>query len=151
MWPNYPPGSEPAKCPVFVHNEIHIAAPPDAVWKKLVRPRQWPEWFPGAKNVDAPDADLAKGTKVAWNMLGARIRVQIEACEPGRVLEWRGGAAGVDAYHGWLLEPAGNGTRVVTDETEKGPLPWVLRWYLRGALHRAHQEWLECLARASAG
>jgi hypothetical protein len=64
---------------------------------------------------------------------------------------WRGGAAGVDAYHGWLLEPAGNGTRVVTDETEKGPLPWVLRWYLRGALHRAHQEWLECLARASAG
>ena len=30
-------------------------------------------------------------------------------------------------------------------ETERGPLPWWLRWYLRGALHGAHQEWLESL------
>ncbi len=32
-------------------------------------------------------------------------------------------------------------------ETERGPLPWWLRWYLRGALHGAHQEWLESLER----
>ena len=32
-------------------------------------------------------------------------------------------------------------------EPERGPLPWWLRWYLRGALHGAHQEWLESLER----
>jgi len=32
-------------------------------------------------------------------------------------------------------------------ETKRGPLPWWLRWYLRSALHGAHQEWLESLER----
>src|SRR5439155_18854944 len=41
------------------------------------------------------------------------------------------------------------GTLVLTEETERGPLPWWLRWYLRGALHRAHQEWLESLEKVA--
>lgn len=49
------------------------------------------------------------------------------------------------------LEPAAGGTHVVTEETERGPLPWLLRWYLRGALHGAHQKWLESLARVAVG
>jgi len=46
-----------------------------------------------------------------------------------------------------LREPVPGGTLVLTHETERGPLPWWLRWYLRGALHGAHQEWLESLER----
>jgi hypothetical protein len=82
---------------------------------------------------------------VAWRFLGATVRVTVKVCEPPRVLDWEGGANGVHAYHAWLLKPVPGGTLVLTQETERGPLPWLLRWYLRGALHGAHQQWLENL------
>ena len=73
----------------------------------------------------------------------------VKVCEPPRALDWEGGATGVDAYHAWLLAPIPGGTLVLTEETERGPLPWWLRWYLRGALHGAHQEWLESLEKVA--
>jgi hypothetical protein len=150
-WPEWPRGSEPGRCPVYVHNEITTAAPPAHVWAWLVRADLWPSWFEGASKVRFANGGplLEVGTRVSWRMLGANIAVQVKRCEPGRQLDWEGGAVGVHAYHGWLLEPSGSGTRVVTDETERGPLPFALRWYLRGALHRAHQAWIEALAAAA--
>jgi uncharacterized protein YndB with AHSA1/START domain len=147
-WPDWPTGAEPARCPVYVHNAVEIAAAPEATWRWLVRADLWPTWFPSCKNVrfERGGPELATGTKVAWHMLGADIRVEVVRCEPPRLLDWQGGASGVHAYHSWLLEPQGTGTRLVTDETERGPLPFLLRWYLRGALHRAHQQWIEGLA-----
>ncbi len=82
-------------------------------------------------------------------MLGATIRVTVKVCEPPRALDWEGGATGVHAYHAWLLEPIPGGTLVLTHETERGPLPWLARWYLRGALQRAHQDWLESLEKVA--
>ena len=96
-----------------------------------------------------PSPELGVGSRVVWQMLGATIAVTVRRCEPPRVLDWEGGARGVHAYHAWLLEPAAGGTLVRTEETERGPLPWLLRWYLRGALHSAHQDWLESLARVA--
>lgn len=151
-WPPWPDGSTPDACPVYVRNTQRVAAPPAVVWRWLVRADLWPTWFPGASNVrfeDGGGPELKRGTRVVWGMLNATIRVQVKVCTPPRLLDWEGGAAGVHAYHAWLLEPDGDGTRVVTEETERGPLPWLLRWYLRGALHRAHEQWLESLARVA--
>src|SRR5205823_12051098 len=36
-WPRWPPGLEPATCPVFVANQHEVAAPPDVVWEWLFR------------------------------------------------------------------------------------------------------------------
>ncbi|HLK11381.1 MAG TPA: SRPBCC domain-containing protein [Candidatus Binatia bacterium] len=153
-WPRWPPALEPARCPVFVRNERPIAAPPEAVWQWLCRADLWPTWFSQCRDVRFPDGGgpgLRAGTRVRWRMLGATIDVTVKVCEPPRALDWEGGAAGVHAYHAWLIEPAAGGARLVTAETERGPLPWLLRWYLRGALHRAHEAWVGDLARVAAG
>ena len=151
-WPRWPGGLEPASCPVFVVNELQVPAPPAVAWKWLCRADLWPTWFRGSSKVrfeGGPAPELGLGSRVVWRMLGATIRVTVKVCEPPRLLEWEGGANGVHAYHAWLLEPVSSGTRVLTQETERGPLPWLLRWYLRGALHGAHQDWLEGLARVA--
>jgi hypothetical protein len=36
---------------------------------------------------------------------------------------------------------------VITEETQNGLLPRLLRWYLRPAMLRGHQLWLESLRR----
>lgn len=150
-WPRWPTGMEPAACPVFVRSEGRVAATPAVVWQWLTRADRWPTWFPRASNVrfEAGGPVLAVGTRVVWRMLGATIRVTVRVAEPPRALDWEGGAAGVHAYHAWLLQPEGDGTRVVTEETERGPLPWLARWYLRGALHAAHADWVASLARVA--
>ncbi len=151
-WPSWPAGMTPAECPVFVRNEITVDAPPERVWELLVGAGDWPRWFPRATRVrfERGGPRLAVGDVVVWRMLGATIRVEVRRAEAPRLLDWEGGAGGVRAWHAWRLDPApGGGTRVVTEETERGLVPSLLRWYLRGALHRAHQEWLEGLARAA--
>ncbi len=146
-FPCWPEGLSPAESPVYVYNETTIEAPPEVVWERLTRADRWPAWFPKAKNVHFEQGGpvLGVGTVVAWDMLGATIRVTVRRADAPKVLAWEGGASGVHAYHAWLLLPSGRGTRVVTVETERGPLPTVLDFYLNGALHDAHEEWLRSL------
>ncbi len=118
-WPRWPPGLEPASCPVFVANEHEVAAPPEVVWKWLCRADLWPTWFRASSKVlfeGGPSPELGLGSRVVWRMLGATIRVTVKVCEPPSAGRSRGGCA---------------------------------RWYLRGALHGAHQEWLEALGRVA--
>jgi uncharacterized protein YndB with AHSA1/START domain len=150
-WPAWPTGSTPADCPVFVRNQFLVAAPPAEVWRWLERAEEWPTWFARASKVHFTEGgpSLAVGSKVEWRMLGATIRVTVRKSEPPRALDWEGGASGVHAYHAWLLEPTDGGTRIVTEETECGGLPSFLRFYLRSALHDAHQEWVESLGKVA--
>jgi uncharacterized protein YndB with AHSA1/START domain len=150
-FPCWPEGLTPASSPVYVYDEVTIQAPPDVVWERLTRADRWPTWFPRAKNVrfEAGGPVLGVGTIVVWDMLGATIRVTVRRADAPAVLAWEGGGPGVHAYHAWLLVPAGRGTRVVTVETERGPVPSLLGFYLRGALHDAHEEWLRGLAKVA--
>jgi uncharacterized protein YndB with AHSA1/START domain len=148
----WPAEMTPRDCPVYVRNEITVDAPPAAVWRWLVAAERWPEWFGRASDVRVLEGGpaLDVGARVRWRMLGANIAVTVRRAEPGRRLDWEGGAGGVHAYHAWVLQPLSDGrTRVITEETERGPVPSLLRWYLRRALHRAHQDWLEGLARVA--
>ncbi len=91
-WPRWPPGLEPASCPVFVANEHEVAAPPEVVWKWLCRADLWPTWFRASSKVlfeGGPSPELGLGSRVVWRMLGATIRVTV-----GRS---RGGCAGLSA------------------------------------------------------
>jgi hypothetical protein len=69
--------------------------------------------------------------------------------EPYRELGWDARAIGLYAYHGWTLVPGGAGCRVVTEETQRGWVPMLARWYLRRMLVRGHQGWLEDLRRVA--
>jgi uncharacterized protein YndB with AHSA1/START domain len=151
-WPAWPPGCEPARCPVFVRNQLVIPAPPERVFAWLERADLWPTWFARVTKLhfDHGGPALAVNDVVDWHMLGAKIRVTVRRVERGRLLEWEGGASGVHAYHTWLLEPVAGGTLVLTNETEHGSVPSLLSAYLRHALKDAHQSWLESLARVVA-
>jgi hypothetical protein len=115
----------------------------------LTRAELWPVWFSRAKNVrfDKGGPVLDVGTVLAWDMLGARIRVTVMRAQAPYVLAWEGGAKGVHAYHAWLIEPRAGGSHVVTVETERGWVPSLVGWTYKGSLKTAHDEWLESLAR----
>lgn len=152
-FPCWPEGLAPDDCPLYAYNEATIPAAPEVVWAWLIRADLWPTWFPRARHVRfaAGGPALEVGAAIAWEMLGATIQVTVRQAEAPRMLAWEGGASGVHAYHAWILLPEGPGTRVVTVETERGPIPSALGFYLRGALHEAHEDWLLALAKIAAG
>jgi hypothetical protein len=150
----WPADLRPDGAPVFAHNELVMDAAPEHVWAWLVRAALWPDWYRHCRRVrfeNAPGPDLALGTRFTWSTLGVRVDTTVDDWEPPRRLGWRGGALGAAGYHGWTIEPAGPGVRVVTEEVQRGLLPSVARVVLRASLRRVHQEWLRALARAASG
>jgi hypothetical protein len=92
---------------------------------------------------------LAADRSFEWRTFGTRVRSVVRTFEPFRELGWDARATGLYAYHGWMLEPAGAGCRVLTEETQRGWLPMLARWYLRRMLARGHRGWLEDLRRVA--
>ncbi len=150
-FPCWPPGLSPDESALHLENELFIPAPPAATWAWLARPELWPSWFPEAKDVHVEGASpLRPGSVVTWEMIGATIRVEVTRADAPHVLAWEGGGRGVHAYHAWLLLPERGGTRVLTVETETGPVAGLFGWAYVGKLRDAHDEWLAGLGRVAA-
>ncbi len=152
-WPCWPEGMAPEDASFDITNEGDVDAHPEVVWAWLTRADRWSSWFPRAKNVrfERGGPTLEVGTVVVWEMLGSTIRVTVVRSEPPNMLAWEGGAGGVHAYHAWLIEPRGDGSHVVTVETERGSVPTLFGWTFKGSLKKAHDEWVAGLARVAAG
>jgi hypothetical protein len=150
----WPAGFEPSQSSVFAHNQIAIAAPPDRVWRWLIRAARWPDWYTNTSNVtflSASPPDLAPDIRFRWKTFGATITSRVLVFEPPRELGWDAHGL-LTAYHGWLIESDGAGCRVTTEETQNGIVPWLARWYLGPMLKRGHQNWIESLKnKAEAG
>ncbi len=96
--------------------------------------------------------DLAPGTTRSWRTFGLEVTTTVCVFEPGRALSWRGDAFYGRGVHTWELTPTPTGCLLVTEATQRDPVPWLLRLYLRPALLRWHQRWLQGIAaRAEAG
>jgi len=149
----WPSGFEPENSSVYARNEIAIAAPAERVWRWLIRAARWPDWYSNSgrvKFLSGTAPDLAPGTEFRWKTFGAIVRSKVLVFEPPHELGWD--ARGVlRAYHGWLIEPATNGCRVVTEECQNGIVPALAWWYLRPMLLRGHQNWVESLRRVAEG
>ncbi len=148
----WPEGMEPDHSAVYARNEIKIEAEPAKVWKWLCRAALWPTWYTNCswlKFENGPGPDLALNSTFVWKTVGVRVHSAVRVFEPIRRLEWDAKAVGMRAYHGWLIEPAVEGVWVLTEESQNGPLPRLLRWYLKPALHREHQSWVESLRRVA--
>lgn len=144
----WPEGMEPERATVHARNEIFIAAEPVRVWRWLRRARRWPEWYSNCSWIrfrDGAGPDLHQGTAFVFKIFGVRVRCVVTTFEPFREIGWDATAFGLNGYHGWELSAVDNGSRVVTEETQTGPLTRAGRWYLRRALLREHQIWLESL------
>lgn len=146
----WPKGMEPDNSAVYARNEITIAAPPERVWKWLVRAKQWPMWYDNCawfRFESGASEELAPARRFTWKTFGATVRSTVQVFEPFKELGWDAASFGLRAYHGWLIEPDGSGSKVVTEEVQNGLLPVLARWYLRPMLLRGHQNWVESLKR----
>ena len=148
----WPDEARPEVSPVYGRSEIEIAAPPAVVFGHLVRAERWPEWFADctAVRIEAgPKPDLDVGTRFRWTVLRVPVVTAVEECEPPTRLAWSGSGLGARAYHGWIVEPTPTGSRVITEETQRGVGPSLLRWLLRPLLLYSQRRWLADLARVA--
>lgn len=149
----FPEGHRPEESRIYTFNELRTEAPIDKVWACLIRAARWPAWYSNCKKLafePGEGPDLSAGMLFHWTTFGVRVHTTVTELVPGERLSWRGVAPGSSGYHGWVLEPTASGCRIVTEETQRGLIPTLGRWYLRPALLRAHQRWLEGLAAEAA-
>lgn len=144
----WPDDLRPDGAPVATHNALVVPSPPEQVWDRLVRAPKWPEIYANAADVhidgDAPD--LTPGAHFTWRTLGFRVATTVAEFDPRRLLTWRGDTWYGRGRHTWTLDPVPGGTRLVTEEVQRGLVPTLLGWWIRPRLYRWHQRWLEGLA-----
>jgi uncharacterized protein YndB with AHSA1/START domain len=144
----WPAEFEPARCSVYVSNEIELAVPPDRVWERLIRATDWPDWYSNAKRVrflEGPPPKLALNTRFHWWTFGTPITSQVLEFEPHERLAWDAKGLGVFAYHAWLITPTPNGCHVLTEECQHGFLATLHSLFMPHDMHDKHQIWLEGL------
>jgi predicted acylesterase/phospholipase RssA len=152
--PGWPDGHRPEGAAVFVHNERVVPAAPDRTWDVLVGAGGWARFYPNAVDVrvdGSPEGRLAPGAVFRWVTFGVPIRCVVTSFDAAAgTLGWTWRAVGARGHHLWWLSPDPSGTRVVTQETQRGPLPRLTRPVLRRVMHAGHDLWLAGLHRAVA-
>ncbi len=147
----WPPEDQPKGAKVYAHNERIIPAPPERVWNLLVEVQGWSQYYANAHFVELADPRqhrLQNGTVFRWVTFGALpIRSEVYPCQRPLRIGWRWWGHGAHGYHGWLIEPHPLGTRVVTEETNRGILPSLLYPVIQPLLRLQHGYWLRQLAR----
>lgn len=144
----WPAGMAPSEAPVFQRNELVTHAPPERVFAWLARADLWASYYDNAHDVrvQAPAGrPLGPGTRFHWWTFGIPLDSHVALYEPARALAWEADTPGLRAYHKWILLPQGTGTRIITEETDEGPLARLGAWFIRDGLKREHQRWLEGL------
>lgn len=144
----WPDQYHPNVSAVHVVNSLELEASSQAVWDKLVRAKDWPNWYPNAANVTLRDSEedtLALGTRFRWKTFGATITCKVEEFEPTKRLAWSSESRGMSVYHAWLITPLPTGCHVLTEETQTGIIPRIANALMPGRMHKFHQIWLEQL------
>jgi hypothetical protein len=145
----------PEQASVYGYNELIMNAPREHIWAWLINAVTWPEWYNNSKDVRVHSGngrELGPNSTFTWTTFGTRLsNTKVQEFVPLERLSWR--AQGLlRAYHGWVLEPIAGGVRVVSEETQRGAVPALMKWYIRPRLRLQHQRWLEGLAqKAGAG
>jgi len=81
----WPAGFEPDNSSVYARNEIAIAAPPERIWRWLIRAAKWPEWYSNSANVKflrGNPPDLAPDYEFSWKTFGATVTSRVITFEP---------------------------------------------------------------------
>lgn len=150
----WPTGMAPHEAPVYARNEIVIPQAPAAVWRRLQHAAAWPSWYRNCmwlRFAPGDGPDLALGARFTWRTFGVVVRSTVVVYRPYESLEWEAIAPGLIAYHGWHLSAEPGGTRVVTEETQRGLLPLVVPGALRLMLMAGHELWVRGLRHMSVG
>jgi hypothetical protein len=144
---HWPEGLEPCNADVFVHDEGWINAPVDIVWANLIDAAKWPTWYANSANVRIAGGrdTLTPGAPFQWTTFGATVESTVDTFEPSRELGWTKVTPGSSVHHGWALVPERGGTRVITEEAQKGAAAVKFRLEQPNATFNGHDWWLSAL------
>jgi hypothetical protein len=146
----FPAAFDPTRAPIHTLDVLELPSSVEAVWARLIRAAQWSSWYANCRDLHfdpaTPGPDLQLGTRFDWITFGVRVHTVVTEFEPLERLAWTGRALGGAGHHGWVLERLGPARCVVvTEEVQRGPLPWFGRAILRPRLHAWHRRWLRGL------
>lgn len=146
---HWPERFSPDAAAVHVVNAITVAASPQAVWRVLIGAAAWSSYYANASKVviEGGGADLYAHARFTWKTFGVDLKTQVQEFQPFERIAWLATAPMIEAYHAWLILPAGGGCHVLTEETQRGIAAQVGRVAFPGRMERWHQRWLEGLAR----
>jgi hypothetical protein len=90
---------------------------------------------------------LTLGRDYCWTTFGTVQRMRIVELVDGAdesVISWQGGSPGVEVFHRWMMRRTPRGTRVITEEVERGFLPslGVYNKKMNPSLRAGHEVWL---------
>ena len=121
-----------------VHTE-QVAAPPAEIWALWEDPARWPEWNTQIEHAEL-DGELAVGaTAVVKFRRGGRVRFEVVALEPERLLTDEARFPGARLGREHRLEPRGEGSEITHRLYVSGPVSgfWSLmlgRRRMRGSV-----------------
>jgi uncharacterized protein YndB with AHSA1/START domain len=121
----------------MARNTIHVDAPPDAVFEVLSDPRLYGNWVVGASTTRRVDGNWPEVGSVLHHsqMMIIHDTTTVRECEPGRRVRLEARARPlVVADVTVSLEPEGDGTRIVLEETVIGGLAAILPQAVNDAL-----------------
>ncbi len=150
---NWPEPYRPGATAVHVSNELLMQAPAARVWAWLIRATLWPSWYENAKDVVIDGGvELGLGARFTWRTFGVAVSSVVEEFVPEARIGWTGAGLGMNVYHGWVIEPRGQGCLVLTEENQNGFGARAQAAVMPNRMHKHHQIWLESLnAKAMGG
>lgn len=95
--------------------EVEIDAPVEKVWKVMIDPNHWSQWFPGVENA-AKVTSLGEGKGFEWMTEGQKGRVTIVKMEPMKRLEIMSQVGDDKDSHVFVLRPSGGFLGLNADE-----------------------------------
>jgi uncharacterized protein YndB with AHSA1/START domain len=144
---HWPQGLGPHDVDFFVHNEAWIDAPPENVWANLIDATQWPSWYSNSADVhiDGDQQKLAKDVTFHWKTFGFPVASTVDVFEPNREIGWSVEIPAFRLHHAWVLIPERGGTRVITEEAQKGAIAIKFRLEQPNAMYDGHDWWMSAL------
>jgi uncharacterized protein YndB with AHSA1/START domain len=149
---NWPKLYEPNEASFFVHNQIDIDAPPEAVWNVIVQAETWPAWYEGAENVKVSGGTngvLGPRSTFTWSTMGLDFTSTITEFAPPYRLSWESRKSTIQGYHAWLIIPKGTGSRLVTEESQHGFMTLLQKIFVPSKLRRLHDVWLNQIKKSA--
>lgn len=146
---------DPEVVPVYAHNERFIAGvTPTTLLAVMRKAGTFSSYYsnsgPALLDGGRPVTKLELGTHYTWTTFSTPQDMEVVELDDDpkeAVLAWHGGSFeffgsyGIEVYHRWIFRAEPGGTRVVTEECERG-IGAELARFMSSALHATHELWL---------
>jgi len=114
----------PRPASITAQNEITADAAAQAVWALLADASRWPQWHAACRWVhSSAPGPLPVGATFDWKAHPVTLHSVVTESVPSKAFRYTAASGGLHADHTFTLTNTPHGTRVLSKETQAGPLP----------------------------